>query len=172
MDFLYIGVDNTVVLENVRSSRTHAYINDATIRLTLYRLIAEDGVTVAASTTMTSATAGFVSGDVGKSIIIPAAGAQRSDLKTTIATYVSATEVTLTDAPTFAVTYAQLHLSVPGATSVLMTYLADTNGKYTGTIASTVALSKGELYCLAVTIDGGSDREDYRQINIGATYRS
>jgi hypothetical protein len=54
-----------------------------------------DAAMTAASTTLTSATAAFVAGDVGKLIGVYGAGAAGVALRTTIATRVSATEVTL-----------------------------------------------------------------------------
>ena len=62
-----------------------------------------DGVTTASSTTVTSASGLFVAGDVGKTIFIRdtyVAGAGNTVVETTIATYVSATEITVTSAPT------------------------------------------------------------------------
>ena len=54
-----------------------------------------DGVTDGVSTAFTSATANFVPGDVGKAISIPGAGVAGALLFTTIAGYVSATQITL-----------------------------------------------------------------------------
>lgn len=59
-----------------------------------------DGAMTSPSTTLTCATsAPFAAGDVGKLIRVAGAGAGGADLDTTIATYVSPTQVTLTDAP-------------------------------------------------------------------------
>ena len=62
-----------------------------------------DGVVTATSTTLTSATGSFASGDVGKTIFVRedySFGAVGKVLETTIATFVSSTEITLTDAAT------------------------------------------------------------------------
>ena len=56
-----------------------------------------DMVTTAASNTATSATAAFTSGDVGKTLVIENGNVGRHPLITTIATYVSATQITTTD---------------------------------------------------------------------------
>lgn len=61
-----------------------------------------DGVATAASTSFTSATATFTTGDTGKSITIKGAGASSASLSTTI-TFVNATTVTLGTAATTAV---------------------------------------------------------------------
>lgn len=57
-----------------------------------------DGAIASGLKALTSATGLFVAGDVGKTVIVAAAGAAGDDLRTTIAAYVSATEVTLTAA--------------------------------------------------------------------------
>lgn len=58
-----------------------------------------DGAMSSGSTTLTSATAGFTAGDVGKSISVKGAAASGvTTLVTTIAAYVSATQVTLSAA--------------------------------------------------------------------------
>lgn len=59
--------------------------------------IVRDGAIANGTPTLTSASALFASGDVGKTIIVSAAGVAGASLVTTIAAYVSATEVTLTD---------------------------------------------------------------------------
>lgn len=124
------------------------------------------------SAALTSATATWVAGDVGKSVIVPGAGAQGSDLRTTISAFVSATEVTLSDSASVSVTYSRVYNSLPSANNVTMAYVSDTNGKYRGTLDAAVKLTKGESYILAVSVDAGAGREDLRQIDIGATYRS
>ena len=55
--------------------------------------------TTASSTSVTSTSGIWAAGDVGKTIIIPGAGANGTTLTTTIATYVSATSITVTAAP-------------------------------------------------------------------------
>lgn len=54
-----------------------------------------DAVTTSASTTLTSATAGFAAGDVGRNIIVRGAGAAGADLVTTIAAFTNSTTITL-----------------------------------------------------------------------------
>src|SRR6185369_1209241 len=54
----------------------------------------------AASTTLNAASTAFVSGDVGKVITVPGAGAAGADLTTTIATVINAGSVTLAVAAT------------------------------------------------------------------------
>ncbi|HYE27174.1 MAG TPA: hypothetical protein VEA61_02920 [Allosphingosinicella sp.] len=57
-----------------------------------------DAAMAASSTTLTSASANFVEEDVGKPIIVGNAGTAAAKLRTTIAAFVSATELTLADA--------------------------------------------------------------------------
>lgn len=170
MEKLYIGADNSIILDGLRDSATHAYIADATIRFTLFRQWIEDGTMSAGSAVLTSEAGEFVAGDASKSIIVPGAGAQRSDLRTTISSRDSSTQLTLATAATYAVTYSRVFVSVPAAKDVLMPYVG-ANGKYRGTLDSAVALSDGELYRLSVSIDAGSDREDFRELILSATYR-
>jgi|GEM_PF-1736481 len=54
-----------------------------------------DAVTTNASTTLTSATAGFAAGDAGRNIIVRGAGAAGADLVTTIASFTNSTTVVL-----------------------------------------------------------------------------
>lgn len=65
-----------------------------------------DAAIAASSNTLTSPSAPFVAGDVGKPIVIGGAGASGAKLKTTIASFVSATEVTLADSAATSVTGA------------------------------------------------------------------
>jgi hypothetical protein len=72
--------------------------------------VVTDATVTAASTTLTSPTAAFTAGDVGKTVAIPYAGADNGTLTvgrthlTTIAAVVSATQATLASAPTKSVT--------------------------------------------------------------------
>ena len=54
-----------------------------------------DAVTTNASTALTSATAGFASGDAGRNIIVRGAGASGADFATTIATFTNSTTIVL-----------------------------------------------------------------------------
>lgn len=69
-------------------------------------VVGTDGAVAASATAFTSAKAAFLAGDVGKAITIKGAGAAGADLVTTIAAYVSATAVTLSDAAGTTVTGA------------------------------------------------------------------
>jgi hypothetical protein len=55
-----------------------------------------DGGINAATTTLTSTSGPFVAGDVGKKIVVNGAGVSGANLETTIATFISPTQVTLT----------------------------------------------------------------------------
>lgn len=55
-----------------------------------------DGVMNGSTGVLTSASAGFTAADVGKSIVVVGAGTSGANLSTTIASYQSATQVTLT----------------------------------------------------------------------------
>lgn len=57
-----------------------------------------DAAIATGTTLLTSASAPFVAGDVGKAIVVAGAGPSAAKLRTTIASFVSATEVTLADA--------------------------------------------------------------------------
>jgi hypothetical protein len=65
-----------------------------------------DVAMAASSTTLTSASAAFAAADVGKPIVVGGAGASGAKLATTIATFVSATELTVADAAATAVSGA------------------------------------------------------------------
>lgn len=69
----------------------------------------EATVNVTGASTTVSRTSGatFVAGDVGKTIALPGAGVAGANLTTTIATYVSASSVTVTVAPSTSVTGGQ-----------------------------------------------------------------
>ena len=67
-----------------------------------------DGMMSSASAVLTSATIGFASGDVGKTIYVRGAGAGGKMLASTIASYQSATQVTLANAAATSVTGAQI----------------------------------------------------------------
>lgn len=72
--------------------------------------VVTDATVIAGSTSLTSPTAAFTAGDVGKTVAIPYAGADNGTLTvgrthlTTIAAVVSATQVTLANAPTKSIT--------------------------------------------------------------------
>src|SRR5687768_17046133 len=68
--------------------------------LTSYGAVADarelrDAAIAASTNVLTSPSAPFTAGDVGKSIVVGGAGAAAAKLKTTIASFVSATQVTL-----------------------------------------------------------------------------
>lgn len=88
----------TVTLKS--GSSTNDLMNSAasTVRRVL------DAVTTASSTTITSATAAFVSGDVGKAITVQGAGAAGVPLTTTIASVTNGTTAVLTAAASTSVT--------------------------------------------------------------------
>ncbi len=65
-----------------------------------------DAAMTASTDVLTSASAPFASGDVGKSIVVAGAGASGAKLRTTIASFVSSTEVTLSSAAAGTVTAA------------------------------------------------------------------
>ena len=73
-----------------------------------------DGSITEGTDTLTSATANFSSGDVGSTIIVEGAGTAGAALITTIATYVSATDVTLTADAVTTVTAAQTSIGFTG----------------------------------------------------------
>lgn len=94
------GTDASVALHQQYHDRLHTRFNGTAISAEEYGASGDaknvtDAAATAASATITSATAAFVSTDVGKAVILLGAGAGGVTLRTTIATYVSATSVTL-----------------------------------------------------------------------------
>lgn len=170
MPVFYIGSDNSVILDKLADDANGQYINDADLSFTLYRQRAQDGVMTVGSASLSSDTAAFVAGDVGKSIIVPGAGPYGSDLQTTISAVVSATQATLAAAASTAVTYAHFLVSIPDAKDITMDYVASSNGRYIGILQSTVTLGL-DTYTLVVDIDGGIGRIDQRQVQLPAVYR-
>lgn len=170
--FIYIGSDNSVVLDGLEDATTGTYINaGATVTFTLYRLLDATGTTTAESATITLSEAAVVAGDVNRKIVVTGAGDNGSDLRTTIATVVSATEATLASAASVAVADAAIRLSITGATAIDMAYVAASNGKYRGTLDDAVALRENEQYWLEVSADGGSGRKALWQLDVDAAYR-
>lgn len=90
-----------------------------------------DGVTDT-NTTFTSATAAFTAGDAGKQITLVGAGPAGADLHTTIFSYVSATEIALTDATTNGTTGVTASWAAPLQAASVVT--ADAQGITAGTI--------------------------------------
>ncbi len=78
----------------------------------------EDGAITSGATTFTSATAGFASADVGKSIAVFNAGASTASLHTTIASYTNSTTVELTDAAGTTVSSAVSQIGTDDAAAI------------------------------------------------------
>jgi hypothetical protein len=76
-----------------------------------------DGAMTSGSATLTSATAGFVSGDVGKVIVVKRAGTSGRDLITTIASFTNSTTVTLTATASTTVTIARVTFGIDCTTA-------------------------------------------------------
>jgi Protein of unknown function (DUF3383) len=103
-----------------------------------------DGAITALSTTFTSATANFISGDVGSQIIVAGAGVGGVDLVTTIASYTNPTTVDLTvDAST----------TVTGAATWVGAYGSGYKANDVITVVQSGA-SYGQLTVLTVGADG------------------
>ncbi len=76
--------------------------------------LVQDGAMSSSSTTVTSASGNFSPADVGNAITVKGAGASGADLLSTIAAYVSDTNLTLADAAGTTVTAAQVNwISTP-----------------------------------------------------------
>jgi hypothetical protein len=90
-----------------------------------------DGVTNS-NTSFTSTTAAFTAGDASKQIILVGAGPIGGDLYTTIASYVSATEVVLADATTNGTTGVTASWAAPLRAASMVT--SDAQGITPGTI--------------------------------------
>jgi len=167
-----IGSDNSIILDLLSDSITGEYENTGvTMTFTMMRRVARNGSMSAGSASLT-ASGNFVVGDVGKSIMVPGAGAGGSDLRTTIAAFVSATNVTLTDAATLSVSRAAIEVSITGAEAIAMTYVAESDGKYMGTLDEGVKLKNGEPLWLEITTDAGDDKKDFRRLEGIAKYRT
>jgi len=167
---LYVNADNQVIYDELADSDTDEFINDATLTFTVLRKVATDGVMTAASTTLTSLIAPFVAGDVGKAILVRGAGEQREDLRTTIATYVDADEVTLTVAASTTVSAAIVEVSIPNAKDVVMDYELSSDGRYVGILEDTAPLRAGETYRIEVSITAAGT-QDFRRVEVLAEYR-
>jgi len=77
-----------------------------------------DGAITALSTTLDSATAGFTSADVGKSVVVIGAGASSASLVTTISALISGTSVTLALAASTTVAAALLEIATDDTVAV------------------------------------------------------
>lgn len=137
---LTVGADNVVEIDNFTNPVTGAYINDATVTFTIYRTIPAACALAAGQTSLRFEESVMLAGDAARAIIIPGAGAQYGDLRTTISAFVLGTEVTLATAAIYGVTEAKAYLSVTGGKDVAMAYVAASNGKYRGTFAKADAL--------------------------------
>lgn len=168
---LYIGADNSVIYDELKDASTEAVINNATVTFTLYRQVALDAVMTASSAVLTSATGPFVVGDVGRSVVVRGAGTNRSDLRTTIAGFTSATSITLTAAASTTVSNAHARMSITNATAVSMSYVTGTDGQYLGTIDEEVVMEDGATHWVEISVDAGSDRKDFRVLKDEARYR-
>lgn len=171
MNPFYIDADNDVIIENLRNRRTGEYLNGATLTFSLFRTISEDAAMTAGSAVLTSDSADFTDDDVGKQVVIRRAGAHNKDLRTTIVSRTSGTQVVLSTAASKTVTDAVLRMSLPSAANVSMDYVSGSNGKYQGTLDEGVALNDGDEYFLGVTVDAGSDRKDFRWLRVPAKFR-
>src|SRR3990167_7434846 len=129
-----IGADNSVVMDKLKNSSTDAFVNSgATVTFTLYRVLCKDAVTTAAGTTLSSVGAPFVAGDAARKVVVLGADTNGGDLRTTIASYTSTSAVVLTAAAVVATTNTEVRISVTNATTVTMSYVTDSSGKYRGT---------------------------------------
>lgn len=77
-----------------------------------------DGAITSGLTALTSATGLFVVADVGKTVLVKGAGTAGDDLRTTIAAYVSATQVTLTAAAGGTVSGAEFSWGTDNKTAI------------------------------------------------------
>ncbi|MGC1462252.1 MAG: hypothetical protein WA802_08625 [Terracidiphilus sp.] len=111
----------------------------------------QDAVMSSGSAVVTSATAEFMPGDVGQTVTVSGAGAASATLSTTIASWQSATQVTLAASASTAVTAATLYISVmnlPTTQNIGNCAFAydDKNGAFTG-----LAPDKADFSNLVIT---------------------
>lgn len=94
-------ITSTITLDDEDVRLVGAGIGATTLILAPVRTVT-DGAITATDTTLTSATANFTAGDVGRSVVVPGAGASafRDALHTTIASINSSTSVEVTTAAT------------------------------------------------------------------------
>lgn len=166
---LYINADNSVSFNGLESAGV--FINNATLTFTVYRHMAGDGAMTLGSATLNASEATFVAGDVGRSIVVRGAGVNGADLRTTIATYVSATQVTLATTASSTVTGAYVRMSLPNAVSVSMPNVAASDGDYEGVCDDSVPLRRKTKYWVEIAIDAGSGKKDFRVLEAIAEYR-
>lgn len=139
------------------------FVNDATITMTLYKSIASDGAMTASDATLTCASAPFVAGDSGRSIIVHRAGTGGTDLRTTIASVTSTSVVELSDTPSVTVSGATVEMSLANAAGVSVSKVSGLDGQYQGTLESTVPIVAGAQYWLELTATSGA-RNGFRRI--------
>jgi len=165
---LNVGEDTLIRWDEMAYSGNGTYVTGATGNMTVYEQIALDGSMTASDATLTSATAAFVSGDVGRSIIVHGAGANGKAHRTTIASFTSATSVELTAAAAVSVSNAVIDMSLDNAVGLSIAYVT-TNGRYHGVVPSTVPLVDQAYYWIEIAAAEGSN-DGFRRIACIAEY--
>lgn len=144
---IYFNNDNAILLESLQNVRTNAYINDATLRVTIcYTGTGYQGTitnaTAASPIVVTSAAHGLSNGDtvVIRKLngIIEATGVQTVANKTSGTFELSGTtgsgtyvDTSTTEDP------ARWYLAVPGLVQLTMSYITSSNGRYAATVPGT-----------------------------------
>lgn len=113
----------------------------------LIKQVASDGAITSGAATFTSASGTFVSGDIGRNIIVQGAGASGADLYTTISAVGSTTSITLA---------ANAGTTVSGARYAFECRLADTMSSHTSFVESTSYSNSNRVTWTPGTISGGS----------------
>ena len=113
----------------------------------LIKQVASDGAITSGAATFTSASGTFVSGDIGRYIIVQGAGSSGADLYTTISAVGSTTSITLA---------ANAGTTVSGARYAFECRLADTPSSHTSFVESTSYSNSTRVAWTPGTISGGS----------------
>jgi hypothetical protein len=113
----------------------------------LAKQVASDGAITSGAATFTSASGTFVSGDIGRNIIVQGAGASGADLYTTISAVGSTTSITLA---------ANAGTTVSGARYAFECRLADTMSSHTSFVESTSYSNSNRVTWTPGSISGGS----------------
>ena len=113
----------------------------------LIKQVASDGAITSGAATFTSASGTFVSGDIGRNIIVQGAGASGADLYTTISAVGSTTSITLA---------ANAGTTVSGARYAFECRLADTMSSHTSFVESTSYSNSTRVTWTPGTISSGA----------------
>ena len=156
-NILYIGSDNSVLLSGLINNVDSTYQNDATVTMSLYEytnktyldkkdIQDEEGSLgfYATSHGITVNQYFYILGSPDYDGEYQAGATTTEDYLVATGTYSSGTDVSMSGVET-------VHKAVTGARGLTMTYVADSDGNYRGTIPDTVQLKDQNEYYLIIT---------------------